>query len=306
MTLELVDIVIIGAGPAGMSAAVEAHKAGLSVTLVDEGAEAGGQVYRSVLNERPDLATILGPDYVAGRQLAKDFCACGATYLRRTTAFMIERAGNQFTIGISASGQARFIGARFVIIATGALERPFPIKGWTLPGVMTAGAAQTMLKASGTVPCGRTCLAGCGPLLYLLAAQYIRAGVELSAVLDTTPWSNTIKALPFAPAFLVTPYFRKGIKLMREVQSKVRVVRGVSALEAVGENDLTSVKYTLRGKSHTVEAKNTSPPSRCRPASQSRDVDWRQARLERRAPGFRTFSRRLRPDIGSKAVYRRR
>ncbi|NSZ19675.1 FAD-dependent oxidoreductase [Agrobacterium vitis] len=255
MTLELVDIVIIGAGPAGMSAAVEAHKAGLSVTLVDEGAEAGGQVYRSVLNERPDLATILGPDYVAGRQLAKDFCACGATYLRRTTAFMIERAGNQFTIGISASGQARFIGARFVIIATGALERPFPIKGWTLPGVMTAGAAQTMLKASGTVPCGRTCLAGCGPLLYLLAAQYIRAGVELSAVLDTTPWSNTIKALPFAPAFLVTPYFRKGIKLMREVQSKVRVVRGVSALEAVGENDLTSVKYTLRGKSHTVEAK---------------------------------------------------
>ncbi|ACM39716.1 MULTISPECIES: NAD(P)/FAD-dependent oxidoreductase [Rhizobium/Agrobacterium group] len=254
MTRELIDIVIIGAGPAGMSAAVEARNAGLSVTLIDEGIGAGGQIYRSVLNERPDLGTILGPDYLAGRQLAEDFHACGATYLPRTTAFMIEQTSEQLSIGISAAGRARFIGARFVIIATGALERPFPIKGWTLPGVMTAGAAQTMLKASGTVPGGSTCLAGCGPLLYLLAAQYIRAGVNVSAVLDTTPWSNAIRALPFAPAFLATPYFRKGIKLMREVQAKVRVVRGVSTLEAVGENDLTSVKYTLRGKSHTVEA----------------------------------------------------
>ena len=79
----------------------------------------------------------------------------------------------------------RIVTARAVILAGGALERPFPIPGWTLPGVMAAGAAQLLLKASGIVAEGRVVLAGTGPLLWLLASQYLRAGVKPDAVLET-------------------------------------------------------------------------------------------------------------------------
>ena len=93
------------------------------------------------------------------------------------------------------------VAARAVFLATGAIERPFPIPGWTLPGVMSAGAAQTALKASGLVPDGPVVLAGCGPLLYLLAWQYRNAGVRVEALLDTAPRANWRAALPHAPPF---------------------------------------------------------------------------------------------------------
>ena len=93
------------------------------------------------------------------------------------------------------------IQAKRVIIATGSLERPFPIPGWTLPGVMTAGAAQTALKAQGLVPTGRTVMAGCGPLLWLLAAQLLRAGAKIEAILDTTPRVNWLRAAMHLPDF---------------------------------------------------------------------------------------------------------
>ena len=97
---------------------------------------------------------------------------------------------------MSVRGGSRLLSARRVILATGALERPFPIPGWTLPGVMTAGAGQVLLKSAGLIPQGPTVLAGCGPLLWLLAAQYLRSGAKLDALLDTTPAGNRAPAFP--------------------------------------------------------------------------------------------------------------
>ena len=79
-------------------------------------------------------------------------------------------------------GQAHFARGQRLLIATGAYERPMPIPGWTLPGVMTAGAGQILLKSAALLPAGPVVLAGCGPLLYLLAVQYLRAGIELAAL----------------------------------------------------------------------------------------------------------------------------
>src|ERR1700681_3835365 len=110
------------------------------------------------------------------------------------------------------------IEARRVIIATGSQERPFPIPGWTLPGVMTAGGAQTALKAQGLVPSGRTVMAGNGPLLWLLAAQILRAGGKIDAILDTSSKLNGLRAAMHLPDFLLSPYFRKGLALLREVK----------------------------------------------------------------------------------------
>jgi bacterioferritin-associated ferredoxin len=141
-----------------------------------------------------------------------------------------------------------------VILATGALERPFPIPGWTLPGVMTAGAAQTMLKSSGLVPDGQTVIAGQGPLLWLLAAQILRLGGRIDRILDTTERRNYLAALPHAFAFVTSPYFAKGLAMMREVRAKVPVVTGVSELAATGDGRLATVTCVAGGRRETIPA----------------------------------------------------
>ena len=90
----------------------------------------------------------------------------------------------------SPAAGSETIAARRILLATGAIERPVPIPGWTLPGVMTAGAAQILLKTADLVPEGRTVIAGQGPLLYLAAIQLARAGAPPLAVLETTPREN--------------------------------------------------------------------------------------------------------------------
>jgi NADPH-dependent 2,4-dienoyl-CoA reductase/sulfur reductase-like enzyme len=138
--------------------------------------------------------------------------------------------------------------ARRVVLCTGALERPFPIPGWTLPGVMSAGAAQILLKSSGLIPAGRTVLAGCGPLLWLVAWQFLNAGAKVAAILDTTPAENRARALPHALPFLFSGYFRDGMKLLRSVKREVPVIAGVTSLRAIGEDQVTHVELQ-RGSS---------------------------------------------------------
>jgi NADPH-dependent 2,4-dienoyl-CoA reductase/sulfur reductase-like enzyme len=147
-------------------------------------------------------------------------------------------------LGVSAGGRSRLIEAGRVIIATGALERPFPIPGWTLPGVMTVGAGQTLLKTSGIVPDGRTVIAGLGPLIWLFAAQVLRAGGRIDAILDTTPAGSLLRAAPHAPAFLLTPLWLKGLRLMQEVKARVPIIRGIDGLAAEGELAVKAVTYT--------------------------------------------------------------
>jgi NADPH-dependent 2,4-dienoyl-CoA reductase/sulfur reductase-like enzyme len=136
------------------------------------------------------------------------------------------------TLGVSLAGAASPVVARHVVIATGALERPMPIPGWTLPGVMTAGSAQILLKTSGLVGEGRVVLAGCGPLLWLLAAQYRRAGARIAALLDTTPRANWLTALPHLPGFLASPYLVQGLRLMAAARRAMPVIGGVTELRA--------------------------------------------------------------------------
>lgn len=249
------DLLIIGAGPAGMAAAVTAARAGLTVTAADENPAPGGQIWRNIGARDARLASVFGADDGNGGALAGAFRSCGARHLPGTTAFMIERAGSDgFDVGLLSPDGARMHGALTVLIAAGALERPFPIPGWTLPGVMTAGAAQTLLKSGGIVPDGPTVLAGTGPLLYLLAAQYARAGVKLAALLDTTPRGNWRRALPHLPAFLASPYAAKGLALLREAMAAHPLVRGVTALAAHGEARLTHVTATAGGKDLRFEA----------------------------------------------------
>src|SRR5262245_61642036 len=162
------DLVVIGGGPAGLAAAALAARAGVSTVLFDENPGVGGQIYRAITSTPVTNRAILGEDYWDGTTLADEAKASGALIVNGATVWSLDR---QRIVGVSIGGKARLIEAGRIIIATGSQERPFPIPGWTLPGVMTAGAAQTALKAQGLVASGRTVLAGGGPLLWLLAAQ---------------------------------------------------------------------------------------------------------------------------------------
>src|SRR6202008_719980 len=114
-----------------------------------------------------------------------------AQYRPATTVWHIDPEG---TLSIAADGVSETIEARRILLATGAIERAVPIPGWTLPGVMTAGAAQILLKTADLVPEGRAVLAGQGPLLYLIAAQLARAGAPPIALLETMPLDNYLAA----------------------------------------------------------------------------------------------------------------
>jgi NADPH-dependent 2,4-dienoyl-CoA reductase/sulfur reductase-like enzyme len=233
------DLVVIGGGPAGLAAASLAARAGVSTVLFDENPGIGGQIYRGITSTPVKDRAILGEDYWAGETLAAEAKASGALIVNGATVWSLDP---RRIVGVSIAGAARLIEARRVIIATGSQERPFPIPGWTLPGVMTAGAAQTILKAQGLLPGGRTVIAGTGPLLWLLAAQILRAGGHIEALLDTTPRANWLRAAIYLPDFMLSPYFAKGLALLREVRAKVPL-RKVSRVEAVGEGRLREVVF---------------------------------------------------------------
>jgi NADPH-dependent 2,4-dienoyl-CoA reductase/sulfur reductase-like enzyme len=212
--------------------------------LLDEQPAPGGQIYRAVTETPMRERGILGADYWRGGELVEAARRAPIDWRQGATVWNVSP---EREIGISRGGVTELARAKRVILATGALERPFPVPGWTLPGVMTVGAAQILLKSSGAVAAGRVVIAGTGPLPWLLAAQYLRAGAGIAAILDTTPRENLRRALPHLPAFLISDYFRKGLALLREVRRRVPVVVGVRALRAEGEGALARVVYRAGG-----------------------------------------------------------
>ncbi len=236
------ELAVIGAGPAGLAAATCATGLGVDTVLLDEQPAPGGQIYHAITETRLHERSVLGADYWRGADLVAAFHASGAQYVAGATVWSVSRHRE---IGVSVDGAARLFQAQRVILATGAMERPFPIPGWTLPGVMTAGAAQILLKSSGMVAEGRVVLAGTGPLLWLLAAQYLRAGAAIFALLDTTPRENWRTALPHLPAFLASAYLRTGLALLREVRGRVPVIRDVRSLRVLGDDRARELAYRV-------------------------------------------------------------
>lgn len=234
------ELAVIGAGPAGMAAAITAAELGVDTIVLDEQATPGGQIYRAIGETRLRDPAILGEAYWRGAGLVEAFHASAAHYVPQAAVWTASADGE---IGVAVAGSVRMLRAKRIVLATGALERPFPIPGWTLPGVMTAGAAQILLKSAAMVGAGRVVLAGTGPLLWLIAAQYLRAGGTFAAILETTPRGNLGRALPFLPGFLRSTYLREGFELMAEVRRRASVVRSVIALRARGEDRLTDITY---------------------------------------------------------------
>jgi len=249
------ELVIIGAGPAGMAAASTAAGLGVDTLVLDQQPAPGGQIFRGIGQAGPAHLELLGSDYQAGAEQVASFVHSGADYQPDTAVWSLGADGE---LGILHRGEASLISARRVLIAGGAMERPLPFPGWTLPGVMNAGGAQILMKSSRLVPLDGVVIAGTGPLLILLAWQYMRAGVAVQAVLELAPRKNLWRAGLRLPAALrAGHYLTRGLRYLLALRrAGIRVTYGVSDLQAVGNDRLEAMTFHTGGREQTLETGN--------------------------------------------------
>lgn len=250
---DAVDLLIIGCGPAGMAAALEAKASGLSALVLDENGAPGGQVWRAVEANAASGKT-LDPDYAAGAQMAVAFRRSEVPVRFGATAWAIEADGSVF---FSTGGHAEAVMAGRVLLTTGATERPMPVPGWTLPGVMTVGAAQILLKTGGLKPTGKVFLAGQGPLLRLFAHQALEAGGSIAGILDVSPSPTSVLGIGDLMALRsAAPQVLKGLRWGRAIQAAGvpwRRVSGIAA-EAGPDGKLARVRFKDGGAERTEDA----------------------------------------------------
>ncbi|MGB6106034.1 MAG: FAD/NAD(P)-binding oxidoreductase [Pusillimonas sp.] len=250
---QQVDVVIVGAGPSGMAAAAACAENGLGVVVLDEQPGPGGQIYRGITTASRHIRRTLGSDYCAGDTLVEGIRNSRIDYRPNTSVWEVTK---EKYLHLTHQGRSSYLQARHIVLATGAMERPFPIPGWTLPGVMTVGAAQILLKTTGVATIGPVVLAGCGPLLYLLATQYLSAGVQIAAVVDTTGWADYRNALRHADGIAADPHsVVKGLKLLRALRkAKVPFFKNASGFKAIGEDRIRQFQFQAGGRMHCIDA----------------------------------------------------
>lgn len=250
------NLAIIGGGPAGLAAAHEACSRGLSVCLLDEQTSLGGQIYRNIeqVTERlPRRAHVLGKDYQHGAELIRLFRNSGALYLGESLVWHIE-AGHLWYL---QQGQVKTLEADRILIATGAIERPVPLPGWTLPGVMTVGAAQILLKSGGIIPASDTILVGHGPLLFLFAQQLLAAGGTIKGIVETVPSSRYLQAMRHLPKALGSGYLSKGIAMMQTLRrGGIRFYRNAEDIRIEGTKEAERVSFRSGRSEHSLDASN--------------------------------------------------
>lgn len=251
-----VDLAIVGAGPSGLAAAVTGAAAGFEVALLDEHPTGGGQIFRAVTAGGAARGKILGADYLEGAEgaeLVTALAESGVRHLTRTTVWQIDRTADGVTLTYSRDGRAAALTGRTLILATGALERPVPLPGWTLPGVLTARAGQLLLKVAGVVPAPAV-LAGSGALLYLLALQLVRAGRPPLALVDTAGLGDLMAAAPRLPAALRGwRTLAKGLGLLAGLRrAGLPHYRGAGDLVIEGADRVEAIRFASGGRTRRI------------------------------------------------------
>jgi len=189
-------VVVVGAGPAGVRAAQALVEAGVRPIVIDEGRRDGGQIYRRQPDEFTRThAMLYGSESAKAQALHEGFDTLRehVDYRPETLAWNVT-PGQLHTVHAS-SGETATLDFDALIVCAGATDRLMPVPGWNQAGCYSLGAAQIALKAQACAIGSRVVFMGSGPLLYLVAAQYVKAGAKVAAVLDTAPALPTFAAL---------------------------------------------------------------------------------------------------------------
>jgi len=190
------EAVVVGMGPAGMTAATALAECGVPVAVVDEGHGPGGQVYRPLPQEftlREDRFS--GVRRRRGESLIRRFERMRErmTLFAESTVFAFFKEDE---LSLIRGGELLDVGFRRLILCEGAMERIVPFPGWTLPGVMTAGGVQKMVYNQRLLPARRVLLSGTGPLLISAAASLAKAGAAIVSVCEAAPLGETMRLVP--------------------------------------------------------------------------------------------------------------
>lgn len=262
MSIPEFDYVILGAGPAGMAAALTASEHGLKVLVLDEQSQPGGQIYRNIENfwkTRPKEFQKLGEEYQYAGKMVHKFRMCSAEHLYERSVWHVSRDLRIYHVNTSGEQENLkpfAVQAKKLLIAVGALERPMPFPGWTLPGVMACTAVDVLYKTSGLVPKGQVVLAGSGPLMLLIACRMLEAGVIIKAILDIGNRNSPLESLALIPRALRMPsYLFKGVSMIWKLRKAgIRIIKGIQSIEAIGKEKLEHVRFIKGIKSETLKS----------------------------------------------------
>jgi NADPH-dependent 2,4-dienoyl-CoA reductase/sulfur reductase-like enzyme len=179
------ELIVIGAGPAGLSAAIEAKKNGMDVIVFDENQRPGGQLFKQIhkfFGSKEHHAKTRG--FIIGQQLLKEAEDLGVRVELDSTVMGIYENKE---VTVKQNGEVHHYKGDAIIIATGAAENMIPFKGWNIPGVIGAGAAQTMMNIQGVQPGSKILMVGSGNVGLVVSFQLLQAGCEVAAIIDAAP-----------------------------------------------------------------------------------------------------------------------
>jgi len=245
------DVLVVGGGPAGLAAAIAAAEAGAAVVLLDERAAPGGQYAKPLAGSHADAA----PDaqFRAGLDLRRRAEHAG---VRIETESVAWGAFAPDEIAALAGGRAVTYRPRRLILAPGAHEAPVPIPGWTLPGVMTTGALQALVRAQRVCPGERPVIAGTGPLNLQLACELLAGGVTPVAVVEAAPqpglaaWRDAWRMLRSAPGLMAD-----GLVMRARLRGAgVPLLWATRVVAAEGEGRVRAVRLAGPDGEHTLQA----------------------------------------------------
>ena len=179
------ELIVIGAGPAGLSAAIEAKKNGMDVIVFDENARPGGQLFKQIhkfFGSKEHHAKERG--FMIGRSLLAEAENLGVRVELNATVMGIYENKE---VTVKMGGEVHHYKGDYIIIATGAAENMIPFKGWDTPGVIGAGAAQALMNLQGVQPGSKILMVGSGNVGLVVSFQLLQAGCKIAAIIDAAP-----------------------------------------------------------------------------------------------------------------------
>jgi glycine/D-amino acid oxidase-like deaminating enzyme len=258
------DVLVVGAGPAGLSAARALALAGAEVVVLDERLHPGGQFFKPLAPSHQAEISTLDSQFRDGAVLMQSTQRAGARLVTEATVWAVF---SPHEVAALVAGRSTLYRPKRLVLATGAYEQSPTIPGWTLPGVMTVGGLQTLARSYRVAPGERIVIAGNGPLCLQTAAELLDGGATVVAVLEAAPRPGLAQMGALASAAVADPFLMiDGLSLAARLGGKLHWgrratrlvgddrVRGIEAGDLSFDADIVALNYGFAASSELARA----------------------------------------------------